>query len=387
MKTFLSLLKREFRMIFSNQVVMAIFFAAPIFYGVLFGFIYEKGQADDLPVMVVDLDNSPMSAKVLDAINDNTALEISDLRYSVANVDKDFKQDKYCALVTIPDGFEANLLMKRSPEINVDINTTNILTANYSAKALQVVFGVINAGIEIEALKKKGNTPQFAMDDFQPFSVNYTRFYNESGNYMTFLWPGMVGTIIQQVFLLAVALAFAREFEKRTIIHILKHKYSALQMIGLKALPFIILGTLVWLVVAIMFPIFKIPFSGTFIDTFIPSVLFTLSLIFLGIMVSIVVPNQLKATEILMIIAAPSFVLSGYTWPLYLMPKAISAVASVIPLTHYLEIFRRVAFMGGTMSDATFHISSLIVITIVCFILSWIFLTAKLKLVKRSRKK
>lgn len=387
MKTFKKLLKREFRMIFSNQVLVMIFFAAPIFYGVLFGFIYQKGQADNMPVMLVDLDNSPMSTKIIDAINDNTELEITNLVYSTVGVNDEFKQDKYCALVTIPEGFEAKLLMKRNPEVNVDINTTNILTANYSAKALQVVFGVINAGVEIEALKKKGNTPQYAMDDFQPFSVNYTKFYNQSGNYMTFLWPGMLGTIVQQVFLLAVALAFAREFEKRSIIHIMKYNYSALQMIGLKALPFVILSLGVWIPVIIMYPIFNIPFSGTFIDTFVPAVLFTFSLIFMGIMVSIVVPSQLKATEILMIMAAPSFVLSGYTWPLYLMPDAISAIASVIPLTHFLEIFRRVAFMGGTMADASKHIYALIIITIICFFMSWIFLVAKLKLVHRGRKK
>jgi ABC-2 type transport system permease protein len=43
---------------------------------------------------------------------------------------------------------------------------------------------------------------------------------------------------------------------------------------------------------------------------------FVISVSFIGVLVSILVPNQLKATEILMVIATPSFILSGFTWPL-----------------------------------------------------------------------
>jgi ABC-2 type transport system permease protein len=53
---------------------------------------------------------------------------------------------------------------------------------------------------------------------------------------------------------------------------------------------------------------------------------FVISVSFIGVLVSILVPNQLKATEILMVIAT-SFILSGFTWPLSQMPVWVQAIS------------------------------------------------------------
>ena len=78
--------------------------------------------------------------------------------------------------------------------------------------------------------------------------------------------------------------------------------------------------------------------------------LFLLAVAFIGILVSIAIPSQLKATEILMVIATPSFILSGFTWPLSQMPDWIVGIAKVIPLTHYLQIFRTMIIEQGASS-------------------------------------
>lgn len=64
-------------------------------------------------------------------------------------------QGNMTAIVTIPDRFEANIQQKRYPEVSVDINGANMLTGNYAATGIQTSLTVINAGIEIETLKKK----------------------------------------------------------------------------------------------------------------------------------------------------------------------------------------------------------------------------------------
>lgn len=56
MKTFLTLLKREFNLFWNNKVLRILFIGAPILYGILIGYVYEKGKATDLPIIVVDLD-------------------------------------------------------------------------------------------------------------------------------------------------------------------------------------------------------------------------------------------------------------------------------------------------------------------------------------------
>ena len=79
------------------------------------------------------------------------------------------------------------------------------------------------------------------------------------------------------------------------------------------------------------------------------SLLFVLSMASIGILVSAAVPSQLKATEILMVMAAPAFLLSGYTWPLSQMPQAVAAVAKLIPTTHFLEALRKIILADASM--------------------------------------
>jgi ABC-2 type transport system permease protein len=71
----------------------------------------------------------------------------------------------------------------------------------------------------------------------------------------------------------------------------------------------------------------------------------------LGILVSAALPNQLKATEVLMVVATPAFVLSGFTYPLSQMPEAIQKVAQCLPLTPFLEIYRVVGIMGASPQE------------------------------------
>lgn len=63
MKDFLKLLRIEFKRIFSNSVLLAIFIGAPIFYGVLFGYVYKQAKVINLPIVIIDEDHSPMSSK------------------------------------------------------------------------------------------------------------------------------------------------------------------------------------------------------------------------------------------------------------------------------------------------------------------------------------
>jgi ABC-2 type transport system permease protein len=75
MKNFFSLIKREFRLFWDNSVLRLLFIGAPIMYGILLGFVYQKGKVTDLPVVVVDEDQSQMSRKAIEMMQDNEVLK------------------------------------------------------------------------------------------------------------------------------------------------------------------------------------------------------------------------------------------------------------------------------------------------------------------------
>ena len=119
---------------------------------------------------------------------------------------------------------------------------------------------------------------------------------------------------------------------------------------------------------------------------FTSSLAFILAVCFLGFLVSILLPSQLKATEVLMVVATPSFILSGFTWPLSQMPKWIQAIADCIPLTHYLKIFRILFIEKGDPTLIQPHLNNLIVIGSICFVLSLAILIVKIRKAKQSMK-
>jgi ABC-2 type transport system permease protein len=71
MKQLRYLLKREFKLFFTNKTMLSVFFIAPIFYALLMGFTYKSGKVTDIPVIVVNHDKTPLSNQVVDMLEDN----------------------------------------------------------------------------------------------------------------------------------------------------------------------------------------------------------------------------------------------------------------------------------------------------------------------------
>ena len=366
MKLFFKLIQREFKLFGSNTLAVLIFIGAPILYALLIGNVYKEATIKDLPIMVVDLDNSPLSAKVIDALDDNLFLEVSKVESSHENVSKYVLEGNTMAVITIPKGFNADIQQKRYTEINADINGANMLTANYVSTGIQTVLASVNAKLEIETLKKKGMPNAIAEQQFETFRINVTRFYNPSSNYLLFLWPGMLGTIMQQVFLLALALSFAKEFEEGSFRNLIRYSSKSSYLLLVKSIPYWLMGIALWLPLIrgffALFHVSMMPSMGTF---YLVSALFILSLTFLGISASIIFNNQLKATEVLMIIAVPSFIISGQTWPLSQMPHVIQWVSNCIPLTHYLEAFRKLMLYQSDINGVMPQIKALLWLSLI----------------------
>ncbi len=378
MKDFLKLLRIEFKRIFSNNVLLAIFIGAPIFYGILFGYVYQQAKVVDLPIVIVDQDNSPTSDKIIDAFADNEVLLVSDVRYTPGNILAEMPRKQYAAVITLPTNFEADVLQKRHPEIRVDLNMANILNANTASKNIQSVLMTLNAGIEIEGLKKQGLHPSQALEAYESFKINFNKLYNSTGNYITFMLPGLLAAIMQQIIFLAMALVFARDFEDGYFGKLVKESKFSLYHIALKSTPFLLMIPIIWAIVSLFIPYFKIDADIFNFPMLILATLLTLASMCIGMLFSIAIPSQLKATELLMVISTPAFVLSGFTWPTLSFPDAITNMAQYIPLTQFLSAFRKIAFYGGNFSSIKSEINILLLITFVAFIAMVVLLQFKI---------
>ncbi len=385
MKTFVKLLKNEFRRIFKNDVVMAIFFGAPLVYGLLFGYVYQKAKVTNIPILVVDEDQSPLSDKIIEALNDNETLQIAQVFFDKNGVKNKMIKNAYAAVIEIPKDFERNILQKRYPEVNVELDMSNILIANFASKNIQKVLQTLKAGIEIESLKKQGIPAKQAHQSFETFKTNYHKLYNPNSNYEYFMLPGLLGAIMQQVIFLAMALVFARDFEDGYFNQLLKVSKNPLYLILLKASPFILFSIINWAVLGAFLAWFKVDLNLYNLPMLILISLLTGAAMLIGMLFSILIPNQLKATEFLMVISTPAFILSGFTWPVMAMPHWVQIISGWIPLTPFLSASKKIAFYGGSMQHIKPEINQLLLISLISFIL--LIISLKLKITQQLRKK
>lgn len=384
MKTFLNLLKREFRLFWSNKVLRVLFIGAPILYGILLGYVYSKGKVTDLPIVVIDQDQSNLSAKAIEMMQDNEVLNIVFLGFNLNNINRISIEKEAACVVIIPQNFEKEVLTKRYPEVTTLVNTSNVLTANYASGALQLVFGTLKAGIQIETLRKQATPESVVLSQFEPFKNTFIKKNNPSTNYMYFLWPGVLATVLQQVLLLGLALSFANEFENEAFKDLVDKTQNTVMLILVKILPYLLMSFGVWLFYYSLTFWFRIPFYHNLGALTIIAGVFVLAVTFIGILVSILLPNQLKATEVLMVIATPSFILSGFTWPLSQMPSVVQSIAQIIPLTHFLPAFRILIIEKGTVDLTYPYIINMLIIAGIGAVLSLICLKIKIKKLKSN---
>lgn len=266
------------------------------------------------------------------------------------------------------------------------VNTSNTLTSNYAMMAVNVCAATLKAGIQIKAQEKKGVPAYVAAQQYEPFKTTIIKQNFRSGNYLYFMLPGVLLTVFQQIMMLALALSFASEFEKGTFTELVKKSSNVFKLILMKITPYLLMSVLIFAMYYGYSVWYRMPLHIEGFTFWGASILFLLAVSFIGILVSAAIPTQLQATEILMVIATPSFILSGFTWPLSQMPEWVIWIANCIPLTHYLHIFRTLVIEQGTADLVSGSIGGLAIIAIVTFALSVVILQLKINKAKKEVK-
>ncbi|MFK6999323.1 ABC transporter permease [Flavobacterium oreochromis] len=380
MKQLRYLLKREFQLFITNRTILSVFFIGPIIYALLLGFTYQKGKITDIPVIVINQDQSPMSNQVIEMLEDNKTIKILNYINEPSNLKEEIIRTQASAAIIIPKRFEANILQKKYPEINVYFNSSNVLTSNFASKAIQQTLGTFSAGAEIKSLQRRGMNFNQAKDNIEPFKANYITLFNRTGNYLIFMWPAIMAVVLQQVILLAMAVTFSEEFKRDSFITAFKDTYQhTLLVMFIKCLPIWLFSFVNIFVFYLSALYFRIPIPDNTLNFFLLTSIFVIATTNLGVLFSILIPDALKATQVLMVIASPAFIISGFTWPSYAMPTFIENFSKIIPITPYLEALKIIIVEKGPSYLTLNYFWHLFIIGLVFFALGWIALKIKIK--------
>jgi ABC-2 type transport system permease protein len=342
------LIGREIRRFAADKVMITLSIVLPLIICVLFIVVYDKGMISELPVALYDADNSETSRMLGRAIDASSSMKIVDNVNSIHEIEDGIKKGIYQGGFYFPAGMERDIKANRQTHPVLFKNSQNIIVCNYLLRDGLTILRTFNAGALLQKLRLNGVSEQQAMALVNPITIDVSILYNANFSYLTFLSPGFIFVQFQMSVMLSALLIFVREFERKTI-------DSALSIVNNNRILFVLGKTLPLFVVhccmALMFifvalPLGKIYMPGSYPEIIAITILFVLASYMPGLAIGAIIHDSFYATELSIFINMPTFIFSGYTFPLWAVPAALAAFAQVMPFTHFFTAFFKVALMN-----------------------------------------
>ncbi|KQX51487.1 multidrug ABC transporter permease [Paenibacillus sp. Root444D2] len=346
------LITEEWKHILKDRRLFLILFFVPILYTVLFGSIYLHHKVTDMATVVIDEDQSPLSRQIIQAFEQSETFQIKKEYHSEEEVKQALSTGEAKVGLIIPSNFEAKLKHGETLPLLTLIDGSNMMISNSATKGANEVITTFSMGYSQKKLQlKQGLQNEEVMNTLSPIPFRYRIMYNSAFNYSDFMLYGLVGAILQQVLFLGIALTITREKDAGTWQRFEAWKRNPWRIAYAKTAPYFLINffnTAVTFVIALY--AFGAPMSGSLLVGLAIIVSFTFAVSGIGYLISLFSSNQLGATQTAMLIAVPSFMLSGFTWPFEAMPKVLQVLGHMLPLTYFLDGVRNVFVKGNDFS-------------------------------------
>lgn len=367
------IIKEEWRNIVKDRQLFSVLFISPFLFTLMFCFLYSTNTVKELDTIIFDQDNSQLSRQIVQSFDQSESFEVINLVYSEAEIEQALSFGKAAVGIVIPSDFSARLKHGESPSVLTMIDGSNMVIANVATRAANEVVSTIGLGASVEQLQQQGLRSEEISEVFTPIPFSYRVLYNPTFNYNEFLVYGLIGTTLQQVLLLAVALTVTRDKELGIWGRFSKWKRTPWKIAYAKSAPYFLIGVLNSLIVYIMgIYLVQLTFRGQVIPFLVLIVSFMFALVGLGYLASLFSKNQVASTQTVMLIAVPSFLLSGFTWPFDSMPAFLSGIGHMLPLTYFLDGVREIFLKGNGFITVWKDIVPLLLIGLVTFFLAMV---------------
>jgi ABC-2 type transport system permease protein len=180
-------------------------------------------------------------------------------------------------------------------------------------------------------------------------SVEARTWFNEDLESKNFIVPGVAAIVMAVVGVLLTSLTVAREWERGTMEQLISTPVTSLEIIIGKLLPYFALGLLdTAMCAAIAVWWFEVPFRGSVLALTVGSGIYLVAILGMGFLISVATKHQLAASQMGLVTAfLPSFLLSGFTFPIDQMPAGVQPFTYLIAARYYIIILKSV-FLRGT---------------------------------------
>ena len=356
-RIFLSIVKKEFRHIMRDPQTLAIIIVMPVLMLLLYGYAITL-EMRQITIALVDHSRSPESRAFLERISGSDFFEISAVEVQETQFEKLFQERRARCILVVPHDFARSLKQSTETDIQLLIDASDPNAANYIQKYLLQIADEYNTA----------RNPSLTM----PLRLEPRLLFNPDLRSEYFFVPGLIAVIILLISALLTSIAIVREKEVGTMEQILISPVHPVQIILGKVVPFIVLGFVDSILIILIGHIwFDVPIHGEIVFLGAVLILYIFTGLSFGLLISTVANTQrLAMMATLLATILPTFMLSGFIFPISSMPMVFQYISRIVPATHFLKIIRSIMLKGSGVHDLITPIAYLLVLSIVLITVS-----------------
>jgi ABC-2 type transport system permease protein len=330
---------RTLTMILAMPIIMMFFFAYAV-----------NLLVDDMPTAVADLSKDVESRAFIEAMEISGYFDAKLYVESEGEVMRAIDKGWAKAGVVIPPDF-ATRVERGDAQVLVVFDGSESLTVQtgYSAASS------IAQARSVELLMRKAGQMGPALSGLGggdlPVYTSTRVLYNPDMDGLVFMVPGIAAILLQMLTIAQVAMAVVRDRELGTLEQLLVTPVRPLELIVSKVIPNIalaVIDTLIIVFVGVFW--FGVPFQGSpWLFAWL-SLLFIVSGLGLGLLISTVVQTQKQAQQITTVLMLIATMITGLFYPRSTMPPIVRAFGDLLPVTYFIRIARGIMTKGVGLS-------------------------------------
>jgi ABC-2 type transport system permease protein len=336
-------MRKEFRQIRRDSRSLVFMIFIPAFMLMMFGFALNF-DVKHIPLAVVDQDGSRTSRELVEKFRTTEYFDLKAMLGKTGDIDALMARERIRAALVIPETFSEDLLAGRSPSVQFILDGANAMSGTTAAGYAAAILQSYSQKITLEAVERRGlGGPTF------PLRTEVRVWYNPELRSARFLLPGLMAFILMVILTTSTAFSIVREKERGTMeqLHVSPLPPAAL-IIG-KLIPYSLISlAAAHFVLALGWVLFGVAVKGNYFLLLLAMILFLISGLGQGILISTIARTQLVAFLLSVLTTfLPTFILSGFVFPVRNMPVVIQAVTYLIPAKYFLVALRAIILKGA----------------------------------------
>ena len=358
--------QREMKILIKNPIYLCCMVIFPLLTMFFFTSLLDEGVPQEMPVGVVDLDNSSTSRALVRRLDGFQTSRVVAHYTSVAEARHAMQENEIYGFLYIPKGTSEKLLASRRPKVSYYYSNVSIAAGSMVMKDMKTITTLGSAGVGQAVMRARGFTPRQIQTLLQPIRIDLHQVANPWSNYNMYLSTVFVPGVMMLFMFLISAYSLGMELKfNRGKEWLTKANGNIVVAILGKYLPqAVVFLALIFFYEFYIYNVLHFTHAGSLWTIVLLAVLQVLGSIGFGVFIFGLLPSLRMSMSICSLWGVLSFSLAGSAFPVMGMDSPIQALTWLFPLRHYYMLYQITVFNGYPLIDAWFHFVALVAFTL-----------------------